>query len=1143
MRAAEIPAIPFRGIHPFRYVDHAIFFAREEETHQLMSLVTVYRGVMLYGDSGSGKSSVLNAGLMPEAIRLGFAPERVRLQPRSSEELVLEPIVATDDGVALPSVLTLGEETSSRTVLSIEAFKQRVLAACERHRLLLIFDQFEELVTLFDEAGAREVQRRLVDLLAEMLHGALPVKILLSFREDYLGKVKELLSECPELIDQALRLAPPAAEALPIIIRGPFERYPGHFDREISPIVAQQLVTVLAERFRAAEISLSEVQTVCLRLWQSGDPAALLAEKGPQGLLEDYLGEALASLPAQLRPAAIALLGQMVTSAGTRNVISAADLISRVRSEESELSPARIEDALERLSQSRLVRGERRRDLYLYEITSEFLVPWISRRRAEFRRQQDRHREHRRLLILGSIAGALLVLVALVAVLAGWALAERNNAQREKRVAVSGELSLQSEALSPDQVDRSLLLSLDAIATDRSARSLGALLSALNTNTSIVRLVSFGNPIRGMAIEPGTDILAVVDTTGAVRFVDSTTGRVTRVIQVRLDVPGDEVEGLTFSPDGALMALSTAEGGLQQFDTRTGRPVDTPPSGHARGVIIRAVRYSPDGRWLVTGGTDGKIIMMDRQTGRTWVLGHHNDWVNSVVFTPDSRFLFSGGGKSMHKSRDNRVLLWDLHTRRLVRVYRGARDAIRSIALSPDGRDIAAGCADGSIRVWNRATGRQLWEHTAGSDRVFSVRYATDGEYLASAGRDGLVRFWDPATGSKWAPPIHAHEGAAAGLAILPGQLLASGGEDGRVVIVLPSRTRLNRLGTHVGDSETAPAVAVDPSSGTTAVGYNNGLVVLRANSGTVLGKPLDTGDRTGVAGLAFAPGQRLVTTSYDGRLEVWDTHTHARLAGPVKVDHRDAVAVSPDGSVVATGGDGGRIRLWTMQLQPVGPTLSGQTGQISGLAFASNTTLISAGYDKTIWEWTTIGHDGDRSNPQGHRLTAAGEGAAFTSVTVSPDGQQVVAGDSDGKILFFGKKDVNAHPNDQLTVTNSTRGVTFVGYTHDRQMLVSADSAGVVRLWLLTPEPQPVGVLGRVGAIQQAALAPDGRTLITVGEGGETIWHLDTSSWVRLACTIAGRNLTPKERRLFEQPGTRHAVCSTSPSHTASRGTPSPGR
>jgi hypothetical protein len=353
VRAVEVPAVPFRGIDPFRYVDQAIFFARDEETHHLASLVSVYRGVMLYGDSGSGKSSLINAGLVPEAIRLGFAPERLRVQPRSSEEIVVERIAGTDDGVALPSLLALEEEAreaSSRSVLSVEVLKERILAASARHRLLLIFDQFEEVVTLFDEAGAREAQRRLVDFLVELLRGALPVKILFSFREDYLGKVKELLSECPELVDQALRLAPPAAQALPTIIRGPFERYPGHFARELSSALADQLVTVLAERFGAGEISLSEVQTVCLRLWQSENPAALLAEKGPQGLLEDYLGDALAGLPPQLRPAAIALLGQMVTSAGTRNVISAEDLVQHVREEESELSPGLLEDALERLS-------------------------------------------------------------------------------------------------------------------------------------------------------------------------------------------------------------------------------------------------------------------------------------------------------------------------------------------------------------------------------------------------------------------------------------------------------------------------------------------------------------------------------------------------------------------------------------------------------------------------------------------------------------------------------------------------------------------------------------------------------------------------------------------------------------------------
>ena len=274
------------------------------------------------------------------------------------------------------------------------------------------------MLTLFEAPGAAETQQRLVELIVALLREPLPVKLLFAFREDYLGKVKQLLAACPELVDQALRLTPPAANTLPTIIRGPFEHYPGQFARELLPGLAERLRTMLEERFGAGDLSLSEVQTVCVRLWQADEPEALLAARGVQGLLEDYLGEALDAFPPDLRGAAIALLGQMVTSAGTRNVMSAEDLIQRAR-EDEDIPPALLEQALERLeSESRLIRRERRRDLYLYEITSEFLLPWISRRRDEFRRMQDRRRYRRRLCVLGFIAGALLLVAAVVAVLA-----------------------------------------------------------------------------------------------------------------------------------------------------------------------------------------------------------------------------------------------------------------------------------------------------------------------------------------------------------------------------------------------------------------------------------------------------------------------------------------------------------------------------------------------------------------------------------------------------------------------------------------------------------------------------------------------------------------------------------------------------
>ena len=301
--------------------------------------------------------SLVNAGLLPEVIRLGFASERLRVQSRASEEIVVERIQSADDGEEefLPSVLAPEEESTERIVLAMDAFEERVRAAGERHRPLLIFDQFEEIVTLFDEAGGSDARQRLVELLVRLLRGSLPVKVLFSFREDYLGRIKELLSACPELIDQALRIAPPTAEALRTIIRGPFDLNPGHFARQLSPALADRLVTELAKRFGAGEVSLSEVQTVCLRLWLSDQPEELLTQKGPQGLLEEYLGEALDQMPTQRRAAAIALLAQKVTSAGTRNVISADDLVQRVQEQEGRQTPSQLKQALEDLSQSRLV--------------------------------------------------------------------------------------------------------------------------------------------------------------------------------------------------------------------------------------------------------------------------------------------------------------------------------------------------------------------------------------------------------------------------------------------------------------------------------------------------------------------------------------------------------------------------------------------------------------------------------------------------------------------------------------------------------------------------------------------------------------------------------------------------------------------
>src|SRR5439155_24200772 len=108
---AHLPESPYPGIEPYHYVDRKVFFAREAESRSLIRLIVMYRGVLLYSDSGNGKSSLINAGLVPLAIEEGYQPQRIRVQPKNGQEIVVERLAEETNGQRcfLPSVLSLDE--------------------------------------------------------------------------------------------------------------------------------------------------------------------------------------------------------------------------------------------------------------------------------------------------------------------------------------------------------------------------------------------------------------------------------------------------------------------------------------------------------------------------------------------------------------------------------------------------------------------------------------------------------------------------------------------------------------------------------------------------------------------------------------------------------------------------------------------------------------------------------------------------------------------------------------------------------------------------------------------------------------------------------------------------------------------------
>jgi WD40 repeat protein len=1117
---------PYKGLHYFEEQDADIFYGRTKLIDELIDQIERGNFQAILGASGSGKSSVIRAGLLHQlksGHRLSGSKDWDYYGPFTPAKHPLQQLLQA-----------IGNECSD-----LVQFIQQAKA----ERVVLVIDQFEECFTLCQDEAERQ---QFFDCLLKALNTTnSKLRFVIGMRADFLGRCSEYPGLADRITEHLVTVKPMNEEELRDTIIEPAKQAGLELDG--------QLVNQMVKDVLTSPGSLPLLQYTLTELWQEYKkylrPFTLENYNnlgGVNGTLSKVADQVYNDLePEEQRVAQRIFLELTHLGDGaedTRRRILLRNLPNRQQPQKlieqviKKLADARLititdlkyESKIQENSKTLLFSIGRSDHEVVIDIIHEALIrhwkklrQWIKERRDAMRierkleeRAKDwlNHRKSEDLALRGAELDAaneyfekyldwgqldddaqeFIQFSQNVKARQDREQEEQLRREQERSAALEKALTqsnlreqaVKAQSLLPSRPVESLLEAMKA--TSLSAEKLhGEVLSLVFD--SLLWALSFvrernrlhGHQFEVSAIAVNSQVQRIVSSSldGTLRLWDLQGNLIGQPFQ-ELKAP---IRSVAFNSNGKVIVSGDDDGRLGLWDLE-GRLI-TSFEGHKDWVT--ALAFSPDGKLIVSGSFDKTLRLWDLQGNP---IGEpfrgHEAPVTSVTFSRNGKLIISG-------SRDTTVRLWNSGGKS-IKLSSNEHDYVTAVAFSPKQPLIAWGSGGGIISLWDLQERRIKISFPAHDKSISSIAFSPDGQWIITGSDDSTIGLWD-LQGNRVGRPLMGHEQAVTTVAFGSDRNLIVSASADKTIRLWSLQEHLQRklFQTKRNPHNRVNSVAFSPDSKRIISANKDCTLKLWDLQGKLI-ESLSGGHEAEIISVAFSPdSQWMITGSADRTLRLWTSQ--GKLMGQPFRGHKHevmSVAFSPDSKLIVSGGADQTLRLWDLQGNLIGQPFRGHEDMITSVAFSPNgTQIISAGYDGALYLWDV------NSNQTTQPLQQEG-GSGILSVTFSADGQWIVSASMDQTLQLW------SYEGKAMSQLQGHKGqVTAVAFSPDSRWIISGSADHTLRLWDVKGNSIGPPLEGHNEKISSVAFSPDGQWIISGSyDGTLRLWRGNPKTYLHLA-------------------------------------------